>query len=242
MSSKIERLLRKRETEIIITTVLFFFGLSLIFFSLPELGWQNAQKFLGQLGFSLLVAIIVRWLSVIFSEAETSTSSDKGEYYEAINNARNQIWIYQTWLSGVEGDAIGILDSKAADKRLLLLSFEPSSPIYGRMRGRGMKVSAGKHNSAASVKPFVEYKKTNCVRFNCAHHPAWIAVVDSFVFWGPTPIDRDSHSVDHLIHRHPVASREGRFWISEFNLLWNKHSHSFDEETKHNEELRDLRP
>jgi hypothetical protein len=242
MSLKVDRFLEKHKFEFGITTLLFILALILILLSLPKQDAESVQKFIGQLGLSLLVAIIVRWLSVIFSEVETSTGSDKSEYYEAIRTARNRIWIYQTWLPGVEGDAHGIISSRASDKRLLLLSFQPSSPIYGRMRGRRMGESTGKHNSAASAKPFVENKLTNCVRFNVAHHPAWIAVIDSFVFWGPTPIDKDALAENFLIHKHPISSQEGRYWIDQFNLLWDKHSHDFDEEKKYNQELKGLQP
>jgi hypothetical protein len=167
-------------------------------------------------------------------------TNDKAEYYEAIKSARQRIWIYQTWLTGIETDAAEMVYSKAHDIRLLLLSFEKSSPIYSRLRGRRMKVPGAKHNSASSVKPFIESRRTDCVRFNYAHHPGWIAVIDSFVFWGPTPIDRDSHSVEFLFHKHPVASPEGSFWLNQFKLLWEKYSHNLEEERKYNEELLDL--
>jgi hypothetical protein len=240
MSLKIERLLKRRKTEVVITIVLFILAISLILLSLGSLKGYVLVQIGEKLGFSLLVALIVQWLTILFSESQTSVGSDKSEYYESIKSARKRIWIYQTWLPGVEGDAAEIFYSKATDKRLLFLSFETSSPIYGRIRGRGMKVPAAKHNSASSVKPFVEGRQTDCIRFNCAHHPAWIAVIDSFVFWGPTPIHLDSHAVEFLFHKHPVSSPEGSFWMGQFSLLWDKHSHSLDEEKKYNEELLDL--
>jgi hypothetical protein len=240
MSLKIDRLIRQRKTEIVITVVLFIFAVSLVLLS--SVSWQgNSLLQIGEkLGFSLIVALVVRWLTVLFSESETSVNSDKAEYYEAIKSARQRIWIYQTWLTGIETDGAEIVYSKAHDIRLLLLSFEKSSPIYSRLTGRRMKVPGAKHNSASSVKPFIESRRTDCVRFNYAHHPGWIAVIDSFVFWGPTPIDRDSHSVEFLFHKHPVASPEGSFWLNQFKLLWDEYSHNLEEERKYNEELSEL--
>jgi hypothetical protein len=240
MSLKIDRLIRQRKTEIVVTIVLFIFAISLVLLSSGS--WQgNSLIQIGEkLGFSLLVALIVRWLTVLFSESETSVNSDKAEYYEAIKSARQRIWIYQTWLTGVETDGAEIVSSKAHDIRLLLLSFEKSSPIHARLKGRRMKVQTAKHYSASSVKPFIENRLTDCIKFNYAHHPGWIAIIDSFIFWGATPIDRDSHSVEFLFHKHPVASPEGSFWLNQFKLLWNEYSHNLEEEKNYNEELLDL--
>lgn len=162
MSLKIDRLIRQRKTEIVITIVLFIFAISLVLLS--SVSWQgNSLVQLGEkLGFSLLVALVVRWLTVLFSESETSVTTDKAEYYEAIKSARQRIWIYQTWLTGIETDATEMVDSKARDIRLLLLSFEKSSPIYARLRGRRMQVLGAKHNSASSARPFIESRRTDC--------------------------------------------------------------------------------
>jgi hypothetical protein len=235
MSIKIERVIRQRKTEIIITTVLFIFATSLILLSLGPLQGSLPIEIGGKLGFSLLVAVIVRWLTVLFSEAETSVDCDTSEYHDAVKSARHRVWVYQTWLPGVERDGTEILFSKASDKRLLLLSFEGSSPIYARIKGRRMKVEAAKHNSAGSVRPFMRSGQTDCIRFNCGHHPAWIAVIDSFVFWGPTPVDVDSQAIEFLFHKHHVTSPEGIFWVNQFKVIWDRHSHSFDEEQQYNQ-------
>jgi DNA-binding Xre family transcriptional regulator len=166
---------------------------------------------------------------------------DTSQYHEAIKNAHQRIWVYQTWLPGIERDATEICFSQAPDIRLLLLSFKESSPIYARLQGRAMKVSTAQHNSAGSVIPFVRLGKTDCVRFNYAHHPGWIAVIDSLVFWGPTPVHLDSHALEFLFHKHSITSVKGKFWVNQFELLWDQHSHSFNEEKKYNQELLDLR-
>ena len=78
----------------------------------------------------------------------------------------------------------------------------------------------------------------DCIRFNRDHHPGWIAIVDSYVFCGPTPIDTDSHTVEYLFRKYPIDSNEGNFWKKQFELLWSaKHSHNFDDEQKYNEVL-----
>jgi hypothetical protein len=240
MSLKIEKLLRQRKTEIVITIALFIFAISLVLLSLGPLQKSLPIEIGGKLGFSLLVALIVRWLTVLFSEAETSVDCDISEYHEAVKAARQRVWIYQTWLPGIERDGTEILYSKASDKRLLLLSFEKSSPIYARVKGRGMKVATAQHNSAGSVKPLVMSGQIDCIRFNYGHHPAWIAVIDSLVFWGPTPVDLDSQAIEFLFHKHSAASPEGVFWVNQFKVIWDRHSHSFDEEKKYNPELLDL--
>lgn len=240
MSLKIERVLRQRKTEISITVVLFLLAISLILLSLGPLQGSLPIQIGEKLGFSLLVALIVRWLTVLFSEAETSVACDTSEYHEAIKTARHRVWVYQTWLPGIERDGTEILYSKAPDKRLLLLSFAPSSPIYARIKGRGMKVLTAQNNAVSSVKPLVMARLTDCVRFNHAHHPGWIAVIDSCVFWGPTPIDLDSQALEFLFHKHAVSSPEGAFWVNQFQVMWDKHSHSFDDEKRYNPELLEL--
>lgn len=103
-----------------------------------------------------------------------------------------------------------------------------------------MRVEAAQHNSVSSVKPLILSGQIDCVRFNNGHHPAWIAVVDSFVFWGPTPVDLDSQAIEFLFHKHHVTSPEGVFWVNQFKVMWDSYSHSFDEEKKYNSVLRDL--
>lgn len=107
------------------------------------------------------------------------------------------------------------------------------------MASRKLKASRGKANVESSVRVFVENGQKATLRFCYGHHPGWIAIVDSWVFWGPTPVGRDNHSIDFLFHKHPAAGTKGRFWIEQFELLWDHYSHDYDAEAAFNEELRD---
>lgn len=238
MSLKFEKQLRRHKSEVIITIALSILAIGLVLLARGSLSGNLLAQLGEKLGFSILVALIVRWLTVIFAELEESDKTDRNEYHEAVQTAHKQIWIYQTWLPGIQRDATEIIQSRASDIRILLSSFKEGSPIYARIRSRDMSVERAKHNVANSTDLFVQKNIIDCVRFNRDHHPAWIAIVDSFVFWGPTPIDADSHTVEYLFRKHPIDSREGEFWKKQFELLWSdKHSHSFDEEKKYNEEL-----
>jgi len=194
-----------------------------------------------KISFAMLVALAVRWIGICFSEAELTEDSDDSEYHEAIKAARHKIWICQTWLPGLERDAAEILQSKASNIRILLASFKQESPIFARIAGRRVKISTAKANVASSVKLFIEDGKKDCLKFNYGHHPGWIAVIDSFVFWGPTPVHRDNHAIDFLFHKHRANEPKGAFWTTQFELLWDHHSHEFDVEKKDlNTELQDL--
>jgi hypothetical protein len=161
----------------------------------------------------------------------------RSEYRKAIETACQRVWVYQTWLPGIETDGDQICSSQATDIRLLLLSFKEGSPMYGRLQGRKTKVSTAQSNSASSVRAFARGGRLEQVRFNHGHHPAWIAVADSLVFWGPTPVDIDSHSPGFLFHKHSDNSVEGKFWIQQFEIIWKEHSHTFEEERNYNPEL-----
>ena len=240
MSLKFKEILRQRKTEIVITTVLFILAISLVLLPVGQLQGNRFVQLGEKLGFSLLVALVVRWLTVILSEVEEmSEETDRNEYYEAIGKARKRIWIYQTWLPWTDGNATEIVQRNVRDTRILLLSFKEPSPIYARITGRNISVTTAKCNSVSSVSPFIDKGRAACVKFNYGHHPAWIAVIDSLVFWGPTPVDIDSHTKEFLFHKHPISSAKGRFWKEQFELLWNKYSHSLDDETKYNEQLRE---
>ena len=125
----VDRILKKRQTELIVTGVLAL--LAIVF-----LAWSQAlgaKGFWGVLfekaSFALLVAIIVRWVTVWFSETGDVQRSSHVELLEAISSARVRIWISQTWLPGTEADAIRIIKSKANSIRLLLVSHKSDSPI-----------------------------------------------------------------------------------------------------------------
>lgn len=168
-----------------------------------------------------------------------SEESDDIEYHQAIKAARSRIWISQTWFPGIERDASEIAQTNIPELRLLLTSFKDGSPIYARMASRKLKASRGKANVESSVRVFVENDQKGRLRFCYGHHPGWIAIVDSWVFWGPTPVGRDNHSIDFLFHKHPAGGTKGRFWIEQFELLWDHYSHDYDAEAAFNEELQD---
>ena len=171
------------------------------------------------------------------------TSSDESsytEYHQAIKGARDRIWVCQTWLPGLERDATAILQSGVRDVKILLASFKKGSPIFARIAGRNVKPTSAKAYVESSVRQFVKHGKKECVKFSFGHHPAWIAVIDASVFWGPTPVNNDNTSFDFLFHRHSADSTKGAFWIEQFALLWESFSHEYDTEQTFNEELRTL--
>lgn len=177
--------------------------------------------------------------------------SSEHAYHNAIREARNRIWIYQTWLPGHEKDGEEIGNKNISDVRLLLLSFKVDldqnppiySPIYSRIRGRKLKTEEAQLFSARSVKALAEkcldrnIDVSNVVRFNCGHHPGWIAIIDESVFCGFTPINLESHAKNFLFHQYLIDSEEGKFWKNQFELLWGTYSHSFEQEKQYNPKL-----
>ena len=174
--------------------------------------------------------------SALRFRADTEESDDI-EYHEAIKDARERIWISQTWFPGIERDAAEIIQRELRDVRVVLASFKEGSPVHSRVLGRKLKLSRAKANVESCVRLFLEHGMKPCLRFCYGHHPGWIAVIDAWVFWGPTPIHRDNHSIDFLFHKHPVQGPKGRFWVEQFELLWENFSHDYDAETIYNEEL-----
>jgi transcriptional regulator with XRE-family HTH domain len=165
------------------------------------------------------------------------------KYHKAIENATERIWICQTWFPGIEYEGRKILEAPAPNenKRILLLSFKENSPIHGRILVRDdMTKEQAQYNSKGSIMPFIQKGLEENVRFNYAHHPGWIAIIDSLVIWGVTPVKYDSHNRDFLFHKHSSTSLEGQFWIEQFETIWEKFSHSFDEEKQHNSAIKDL--
>jgi len=175
---------------------------------------------------------------VLRFRADTEESDDI-EYHEAIKSAAQRIWISQTWLPGIERDAGEIIQRELSDVRLLFASFKEGSPVYARAAGRRLKISRAKANVESCVRLFLEHGQKQSLRFTYGHHPGWIAVIDSWVFWGPTPVHRDNHSIDFLFHKHPVGGPKGRFWVEQFELLWEHFSHDYDAERAYNDELTD---
>jgi len=237
----VDRILRKRKTELIVTIVLAFLAIGFLALSqAPVVNPKFWGTFFEKSSFALFVAIIVRWVTVWFSETEGVHSSSHIEILEAIASARVQIWISQTWLPGTEADATRIVESKANSIRLLLVSHKTGSPINARIRGRRISEVDAKAFAARSVAPIVRAKDGRSeIRFCYGHHPGWIGIIDSFVFWGPTPVTADNWANDFLFHRHSRRSKEGRFWENQFDTLWkDDHSHNYDtEKTSYNTSL-----
>ena len=169
---------------------------------------------------------------------ESPVDSTDSEYHEAIKNAQERVWLHQTWLPGIERDAVEILQSHATDIRILLASFKEGSPIYSRIAGRDLSVEEAKHFVKSSVMPFTKKKKQDCLRFSFGHHPGWIAIIDSQVFWGPTPVHMDNHANDFLFHKLLASSSKADIWKEQFDILWREYSHDFGTEMEYNELLR----
>lgn len=165
--------------------------------------------------------------------------SSKAEYLEAVARAKQRIWILQTWLPGLASEAQPLAESGATDKRILLASFKPGSQIYSRVLGRHDV------NGVEDVKTFVRscsdvfrnHGETHALRYNYGHHPGWIAVVDDQVFWGPTPVQEDNHTRTEYFHRAALHDFWGGFWIKQFELLWNNHSHDWAKEREYNDKF-----
>jgi len=240
MSGPIRRAFGRHKIEFFITIGLFMLSLALVTLAFGPFGGNRLVQVGERLGFAIIVAVIVRWTNIFFTAGEHIVASSDQEYHDAVKVAKHKVWVCQTWLHGIDRDAVEILASNATNIRLLLSSFKPGSHIYPRITGRGIRESIAKGNVASSVAPFVERNKTDRVRFNYSHHPAWIVVIDSYVYWGPTPVHADNHSIDFLFHKHSLSSPEGAFWSTQFELLWDEHhSVSFEGELQFNEKLAD---
>ena len=168
------------------------------------------------------------------------SSNAQVEYDRMLRSASQRVWIYQTWLPTGALGSEHICRNNVSNTRLLLLSFQRGSPIYRRIQGRHITPAQAKSNSIDSIEAFIRNKRLDCVRFNYGHHPGWIAVLDSSVFWGPTPVDTDSHAEDFLFHKHDVDSEEGEFWVRQFETMWDTYSHSLEKEKAHNTGLKGL--
>lgn len=206
---------------------------------------QTVRSFLGQepidrLNFvGLCNALALDWQEICGEKEiiEPELCPTREEYIRAIASAQHRVWISQTWLPGVESESSRICGSPADDIRLLLLSFKEGSPIYGRILARGMEVAAAHYCSAGSTNAFKKAAKLEHVRFNYGHHPGWIAVIDDFIFCGPTPVDAESHNKEFLFQKYLANSKRGHFWITQFEAIWDNYSHSFEEEQKYNSTL-----
>lgn len=217
-------------------------------------GWGDLAE---KLAFATLVALGVRWLGIWFGEIPETQDifeSTGNQIRDAIQKATDRIWIHQTWLPAVGGDARLILDSRVTDIRLLLLSYREESPIFARIKLRfdlpsdaapGDRVEVAKSNSAMSALPFKAAGKQDSVRFTRYHHPGWIAVIDDEVFWGLTPLDADNWSIPEVCYRARRTQKRASYMVRQFKLLWDgtdplteeRLSHTHDEEMRYNPRL-----
>jgi hypothetical protein len=238
ISAIVDRTIRRRGREIALTAVLLSIALAALLWSqglLNPFGKQLTEK----TAFAFLVAVVVRWVTILFSELELLEQSSLVELYEAMDAATDKIWICQTWLPGTERDAIRIIQSRASEVRLLLASFKPESPVFARISGRGFSVSAAKAFVRHSVMAVIDANSSRAtIKFNYGHHPGWIALVDTHVFWGQTPVHIDNWANDFLFSRSSIHAKKGAFWKNQFEILWTRHSHSYEEEKlQYNAEL-----
>jgi hypothetical protein len=210
-------------------------------------------------GFALLVAILVAWVDVLFNAGEPAPnpySSSEDEYRTALKNARHRIWIHNSWLARTDTEAAEILDAQAKDIRLLLASFrrdlnDPNgynSFVFARLSGRGWSVADGMTSVCSTVQPFLRRADIDRahlgehLRFTFGHHPGWIAILDSRIFWGPTPIDEDNQARSIYFNVAPRHDVLGEFWTRQFERLWTDYSHDYEEERKYNAQLPELTP
>jgi|GEM_PF-5462691 len=256
--SSILGILRRNRPKIVKSFFILIFSIglyNLTYGQPPGLGTSLVKDF----ALAILIAMTVRTVDVLLSEewqtlsnsdllkaikseiASTHSSLEKTSHtdlLEAIKNAESRVWISSTWIPGTEYISKKIVNTKAKDIRILLASFKEGSMIFSRIQGRKFNIESAKKELCTSVKPFIEKCKSDCVRFNYGHHPAWIAVVDSAVYWGPTPVDVGNWDKDFLFHKHLAATEAGEWWIAQFELLWTNFSHDYSEEKqKYNDQL-----
>lgn len=247
----------KRKIDIAISASLAILFTALIVWS-QAIGTQpfSWPSLLEKVAFAGIVALSVRWLSIAFDAVPDSRDVYLSSGYDirkAIAEARERVWVLQTWLPATDGDAKLILKAAASDKRLLLASFETGSPIYSRARARcdlattpENCINAAKQNSASSARPFANVGREDVVRFTSAHHSGWVVVADNELFWGFTPLSEDNWTVPEVCHRAGLSNPRAQHWLRHFNVLWNDRnkqtdkpwSHGYAVEQQYNERLR----
>ena len=241
---------KSRSQEDVVTLVSLLAALTLLIWAHIGGSGFDLPGLLEKVAFATIVAVAVRRLALLYEESKAEENvydSSVIELYEHLDKAQERIWICQTWLPSTAADAQRILERGVADTQLLLASFKPGSPIYARIPAR-VDANTPEHaklNSASSVLDFVKEKREGCVRFNPIHHPGWIAVIDDYVFWGATPVDKDNWAVRILFHKAHKRDVRAKFWIEQFGLLWDginpktneRWSHDYATECQYNEYL-----
>jgi hypothetical protein len=248
---------RQRKIEVVVTAILLILFAALLVWAVVAgkvLTWADA---LTRFAFAIVIALGVRWLGILFESlpsAEDIYKSSGDVLRTRIDEAQDRVWVMQTWLPQIDGDAGRILRAKAPDKRVILGSYrfnkdtpELSSAMYARIRTRAIDLRTAMANSASSFMPFYQARKSHIVRFNPVHHPGWVAVIDTDVFWGQTPLDADNWNVPEVCHRANTNERRAKYWIEQFMFLWEGEDrvskrpwcHDLTEELEYNVVLHD---
>lgn len=124
---------KKYAIEKVVTIVLLTFVGGILVWSRnlgANITWDSL---LEKIAFAILVALAVRWLTILFAilpETRDIYEATGEDIRNKILEAEDRIWILQTWLPGVGGDAKKILASGAKDIKIILASFANGSPIY----------------------------------------------------------------------------------------------------------------
>lgn len=223
-------------------------GLIALTVSLAMQSQLTVAGILEKLSVAAIVTFAVRWLMLQFEEGRPVVDlyrSSLEDLLHALGNARARVWICQTWFPLGGGGADRFTRVQAPEKRILLASFKLDSFIFARIATRWVDVptvETAKQNVAASASAFKAQGLADCVRFYAVHHPGWIVVVDSTVFWGATPVDRDNWSDDLLFHKASLEDKAAQFWLKQFEFLWSAEhprtgsrcSHGYEEERSFN--------
>ena len=192
-----------------------------------------------KLSYVMVISLLVRWTIVWFEDVrpvDDIYGTTNADLNAAMSNAKQRIWILETWFT-VDDDDSRIIDTGVTDIKIILTSFKPESQIFTRIYGRNISVEDAKASVNRSVSKFIDTEKTNLVQFCSKHYPSFVYVLDKDVFWGCFPIDSDAHFNDYLIQKDDISNKKGAFWANQFDLAW-KESHSFAVECKYNEKLR----
>jgi len=204
---------------------------------------------------AILVGLSVRWLTVLFGETAARISaqpSGRVEVMEAMVKARSRVWFAQNWLHDGDGQGKILVEAKVPSDqlRVLFASFRLDddeengwvSPIYARGKSREYSASDVMTYVKASVLRFARAGKLTSVRFNFGHFPAWVVVIDNYVYWGPTPIHESNWAQDMLFRKDHVNNPLGQFWEDQFNRMWIMSSQDIAAEARWNKKLAEYVP
>ena len=244
---KVENWFNRHIKEIILTSVMIAIAVSLWAIAMtlePCVGQEasNDHKLCGlaeKLSYAIFVSLLVRWTIVWFQDVtpvDDIYGTTNVDLIAAMSNAKQRIWILETWFT-TDGDAAKIIETGANDIKIILASFKPKSQIFARIYGRKIRIGDAKSSVNRSISRFVDKGKITLVKFYSKHYPSFVYVLDEEVFWGCFPINTDAHLYDYLIQRDNISNKKGEFWKKQFERAW-KESHSFDEECTYNKKLQ----